>query len=320
MAQYPNEIYTPREKENRAGVVYNPNKKSVIFAEDIKALDEEVKAIETELGTNPKGAFASVKEFLQYLLSKVKDHLSDLLDVEISNPQDGHVLTYEAATQKWKNKEPTGGAKTFLDLTDTPSAYSGKGKYLLRVKQTEDGVEFEKVPLEMIENPNGVQGDLLFWDGSKWVRLAPGQAGQFLKTQGAGANPVWATLDVPTKIVPSDAISAAADTERSTNSSTPVKVKEIKILRPGNYRVKFDFKASNSGYSAYAQIYKNGNPLSDIYTTTNSAYTTIIYDISGLVAGDLIQLYIWKGSALYSICANFRLCGAYVPINQVTLD
>jgi len=109
MAQYPNQIYTPREKENRSGVVYNPNKKSVIFAEDIKALDEEVVAIETELGTNPKGAFASVKEFLQYLLSKVKDYLSDLLDVEISNPQDGQVLTYEAATQKWKNKEPTGG-------------------------------------------------------------------------------------------------------------------------------------------------------------------------------------------------------------------
>jgi len=53
MAQYPNEIYTPREKENRSGVIYDPTKKSVIFAEDIKNLDDEVVAIEKELGTNP---------------------------------------------------------------------------------------------------------------------------------------------------------------------------------------------------------------------------------------------------------------------------
>ena len=104
MAKYPNQIYEPREKENRAGVVYDPNKKTVIFAEDIKALDDEVKAIETELGTNPRGNFDSVKAFLQYLLSKVKDYFTDLLDV--------------------------------------PHSYQGQAGKVLKVKQTEDGLEF----------------------------------------------------------------------------------------------------------------------------------------------------------------------------------
>jgi hypothetical protein len=49
MAKFPNEIYEPRPKENRAGVTYDPNKKTVIFVEDIKALDDEVVAIETAL-------------------------------------------------------------------------------------------------------------------------------------------------------------------------------------------------------------------------------------------------------------------------------
>ena len=36
------------------------------------------------------------------------------------------------------------------------------------------------------------QGDLLYRDGSGLQRLAAGTSGQFLKTQGSGANPTWA--------------------------------------------------------------------------------------------------------------------------------
>ncbi len=39
----------------------------------------------------------------------------------------------------------------------------------------------------------GTQGAILYDNGSNWVALGPGTSGQFLQTQGAGANPVWAT-------------------------------------------------------------------------------------------------------------------------------
>ena len=38
-----------------------------------------------------------------------------------------------------------------------------------------------------------VQGHILYRNASGWVNLAPGTSGFFLKTLGAGANPVWAT-------------------------------------------------------------------------------------------------------------------------------
>ena len=36
------------------------------------------------------------------------------------------------------------------------------------------------------------QGDILYYNGTDWVRLGAGTSGYFLKTQGTGANPVWA--------------------------------------------------------------------------------------------------------------------------------
>ena len=61
MANFPDAVYSPRTKENKADVIYEPLKKTNSFAEDITKLDDEVVAIETELGANPKGGFASLK-------------------------------------------------------------------------------------------------------------------------------------------------------------------------------------------------------------------------------------------------------------------
>jgi hypothetical protein len=41
------------------------------------------------------------------------------------------------------------------------------------------------------------QGDLAFFDGTNWVRLPAGTAGQVLSTQGAGANPHWINASRP---------------------------------------------------------------------------------------------------------------------------
>ncbi len=72
MANYPGEIYVPRERENRSGVDYVPEKKTVWFKEDADDIENEIIAVETELGTNPKGAYASVKAFLEDLLGRTK--------------------------------------------------------------------------------------------------------------------------------------------------------------------------------------------------------------------------------------------------------
>jgi len=40
------------------------------------------------------------------------------------------------------------------------------------------------------------QGDIFYDDGTDLARLTPGTSGQYLKSQGAGANPAWASLVV----------------------------------------------------------------------------------------------------------------------------
>ena len=45
-----------------------------------------------------------------------------------------------------------------------------------------------------LNNVITTQGDVLYRDGSGLARLAAGTSGQFLKTNGSGANPAWATV------------------------------------------------------------------------------------------------------------------------------
>ena len=42
-----------------------------------------------------------------------------------------------------------------------------------------------------LEITGQTQGDVLYFDGSSWVRLAAGTVGEVLQTGGAGANPTW---------------------------------------------------------------------------------------------------------------------------------
>ena len=96
----------------------------------------------------------------------------------------------------------------FLGLTDTPSTYSGQGSKWLRVKSSEDGIEFASAPgggdmlkstydtdedgkvdkAEDLEIPSQVAGDILYFDGTNWIRLAK-DLGKYLKS-GASA-PAW---------------------------------------------------------------------------------------------------------------------------------
>jgi hypothetical protein len=71
MADYPSAFFDPRLKEEKAGVIYDPAKKTVIFAQDQIVQDAEIVAIETELGINPKGPYPDVKDRLDALQEQI---------------------------------------------------------------------------------------------------------------------------------------------------------------------------------------------------------------------------------------------------------
>ena len=52
MADFPSSVYSPRTKQNKAGVVYDPLNLTVGYVEDVTKLDAEVVALETLFGKN----------------------------------------------------------------------------------------------------------------------------------------------------------------------------------------------------------------------------------------------------------------------------
>lgn len=70
-ATYPGGVYSPRVIQNKSGVIYDENKKTVMFAEDLNKSNDEIVAIETELGTAVKGTFGSLKLRIEDLEQRV---------------------------------------------------------------------------------------------------------------------------------------------------------------------------------------------------------------------------------------------------------
>ena len=107
MATYPGAIYAPRTKNNKSGVVYTPANLTTLYAEDVVYDDAEIVAIETELGTNPKGIYASVKANLEALWSAIG------------------ALSF-----------------SFLNLSDTPASYADSAGKVVAVNGAQTGLEF----------------------------------------------------------------------------------------------------------------------------------------------------------------------------------
>ena len=91
MATYPAGTYSPRTKANKAGVVYDAAKTTIGYVEDVTKLDDEVVAIETELGTLPKGVWADVKTRLDALGQAVIIFIIDGGGSAITTGEKGHL-------------------------------------------------------------------------------------------------------------------------------------------------------------------------------------------------------------------------------------
>jgi len=62
----------------------------------------------------------------------------------------------------------------------------------LRVAQAIDAQASSPNIQALLDGISSTQGTILYHNGTDWVALSPGTSGQFLKTNGAAANPAWA--------------------------------------------------------------------------------------------------------------------------------
>jgi hypothetical protein len=67
--------------------------------------------------------------------------LSGLLDVDVAGIAVNQSIRWDGI--KWVAFTPSAGVTSFTGLTDTPSSYTGQGGKIVKVKGTEDGLEFD---------------------------------------------------------------------------------------------------------------------------------------------------------------------------------
>lgn len=146
-----------------------------------------------------------------------------------------------------------------------------------------------------------------------------GSASTTLVNNGSGTL-TWATLPITTMQATSSANTiAAANTERSTSSTSYIKIKEFEIEVGGIYRFTWDLKSSANGVTANGRIYRNGVAVGTEKSEANGTYASQTDDVSGWTAGDNAELYIKTQSGTVSV-RNFTLNGVLIPTGTVTTD
>ena len=98
-------------------------------------------------------------------------------------------LTYDKNTDILTIKggislEETGAGSNLITITANPVT----GSRTYTIPDAGSNANF------IVSPSTPAQGDILYYNGTTWVSLTAGTSGYYLKTQGAGANPIWAEV------------------------------------------------------------------------------------------------------------------------------
>ena len=173
---------------------------------------------------------------------------------------------YDASTAYVVDDIVTSGNETFICiLASTGNATSNATYWTKLAAKGTDGTD--------VGTTITTQGDILYRDGSGLQRLGAGTSGYFLKTQGTGANPVWAeaggTVEKVTILQDSTRVNVSDSANTALKTYTFTKSKDAStsyILVEGFFPIR--------GYSSDGcGIYFTCNSLASTYTEdTNDSH------------------------------------------------
>jgi hypothetical protein len=101
------------------------------------------------------------------------------------------VLTKEDILGTIETTDLANGGVTYAKIQDVSATQRVLGR-----NSAGAGVVQEMTLSQMLDWASSTQGSIIYRDASGWVALGPGTSGHFLQTNGAGANPAWASTSI----------------------------------------------------------------------------------------------------------------------------
>lgn len=139
---------------------------------------------------------------------------------------------------------------------------------------------------------------------------------------GATPDSIWTyPKRTMTAVYPSGTLQISADTERSTNSTSYIKVKEIALSVSGYIRTYFELRSSTNTILVFGRVYRNGTALGTERAASSTTYVAFTEDLLFNV-GDMAQLYLRSSyDTHYAYARNFRLSFSFMETSgRVIMD
>lgn len=171
------------------------------------------------------------------------------------------------------------------------------------------------------------QGSVVYRGASSWAPLTPGTLGQFLQTQGAGANPQWASVTAP----PWALVKKTSD-QTITSNTTPVNDTQLFFIAAANttYAVQcvyslsmtngIGFKVAVNGPASPTRVRATSFLTGGTFTQGGeiTAYGTIISNTTGGPSFVYINMIIVNGSTAGTV--NMQIAQAASSASATTFE
>jgi len=217
-----------------------------------------------------------------YLTEEVDGSVTNEIELPSQSGNTGKILSTDGTSPAWVVDDV---------LTETEvDAYVANNGYLTSI--ADNSINGTDIALG-----GDVQGDIMYYNGTDWVRLPAGTSGQVLQTNGAGANPSWETVNSASSPVygyakitaPGTAISTETNFGKHTTASVSTTVssngiswnntnKEFDITSTGVYEVMVTGSFYNNNNDVTFKIYvnvveKNSVDILYVYSSTGNPFT-----------------------------------------------
>jgi len=150
------------------------------------------------------------------------------------------------------------------------------------------------------------QGDVMYYDGTNWVRLAAGTAGLSLVTGGSGVNPSWGTTPYDISFV------AGYDSDNVKKDVAVQTYGEMVMARTGTFEGEVGYiDTVCTGTVLICDIVKNGTSIYSTKPQFAISATTItagVLSTTAFVSGDRVTFKVTQiGSAITGQGVRFML-------------